>query len=109
MSRFFPAPEECGRHVIFGSIPIRTYAGDHLHLSLVDMPLGGVVEWHSHDNEQMGMMIRGRAVFQIGDEEKTLGPGDFYLIPGNVRHRVTPIDGDAQALDVFYPIRDDYR
>jgi quercetin dioxygenase-like cupin family protein len=94
---------------VFGSTPIRTFAGDHIQLSLVDIPADGVVDWHSHPNEQIGMMVAGRAVFQIGDEEKTLGPGDFYLIPGGVRHRVVPVSGPAQALDVFYPIREEYK
>ena len=109
MSRYFPAEAECGHHVVFGTVPIRTYAGERIQLSLVEMPLGGVVDWHSHENEQMGMMISGQALFQIGDEEKTLGSGEFYSIPGNVRHRVAPVGGPAQALDVFYPIRDEYR
>ena len=29
--------------------------------------------------------------------------------PGGVRHRVTPLDGPPRILDVFYPIRDEYR
>ncbi len=57
----------------------------------------------------MGMMVKGVAVFYVGDEEKTLGPGDFYFIPGHVRHRVIANDAPAQALDVFYPIRPEYR
>lgn len=109
MSRYFPASNECGHHMIFGTIPIRTYAGDHVQLSLVDMTPGGVVDWHSHANEQIGMMVSGRARFQIGDEDRILGPGEFYFIPGNVLHRVEPVDGPAQALDVFHPIRDEYR
>ena len=109
MSRYFPTPDQCGHHVVFGSTPIRTFAGDHIQLSLVDIPPDGVVDWHSHANEQMGMMVSGRAVFQIGDEEKELGPGDFYFIPGGARHRVVPVGGPAQALDVFYPIRPEYQ
>ena len=27
MSRYFPTPAECGHHTVFGSVPIRTYAG----------------------------------------------------------------------------------
>lgn len=109
MSRYFPTPAECGHHVVFGSTAIRTFAGDHLQLSLVDIPAGGVVDWHSHPNEQMGIMIKGQAIFYVGDEEKTLGPGDFYFIPGGVKHRVVALDEVAQALDVFYPIRPEYR
>ena len=109
MSRFFPTPAECGHHTIFGGTPIRTFAGDRVQLSFVDVPPGGVIEWHSHPNEQIGMVIAGKLAFTIGDEEKTLGPGEFYFIPGGIRHRVVAVDGPAQALDVFYPIREEYR
>ena len=109
MSRFFPSPDECGRHTLFGVVQARTYAGDHIQLSLVDIPPGGVVDWHSHPNEQTGMVTVGRAVFFIGDEERTLGPGDFYFIPGNVMHKVVPVGGAGQALDIFYPVREEYK
>jgi quercetin dioxygenase-like cupin family protein len=109
MSRFFPTPAECGRHTIFGVVPIRTFAGDRIQLSLVDVPAGGVVDWHSHPNEQIGMVTAGTLTFFIGDEERTLGAGEFYFIPGGVRHRVVAPDGPAHALDVFYPIRDEYK
>ena len=109
MSRYFPSPAECGHHTLFGNIPARTYAGDHLQLSFVDIPVDGVVEWHAHVNEQMGLLVSGRALFHVGDEVKELAAGDLYLIPGGVRHMVVPVGGPAQALDVFYPIRDEYR
>jgi len=109
MSQFFPTPDQFGRHTIFGNIPIVTLAGDHIQLSLVDIPPDGVVDWHSHPNEQMGMVVSGRALFQVADEEKVLQSGDLYRIPGGVRHRVTPIEAPVRALDVFYPIRDEYR
>ena len=109
MSRYFPTPAECGHHTVFGTVPIRTCAGEHVQLSLVDIPPDGLVDWHAHANEQMGMVVAGRAVFHIGDEVKELGPGDMYCIPGGVRHRVVPVGGPAQALDVFYPIREEYR
>ena len=109
MSQYFPTPDRLGHHIIFGNIPIVTLAGDHVQMALVELPADGVVEWHSHPNEQMGTVLAGRLLFQIGDEAKELGPGEVYFIPGNVRHRVTPVGGPAKALDVFYPIRDEYR
>jgi quercetin dioxygenase-like cupin family protein len=109
MSQFFPTPDECGHHHIFGNIPITTVSGDHVQVAFVDIPADGVVEWHSHVNEQLGMLIAGRVLFEIGDEKKELSPGDFWRISGGVRHRVTPIGGPAKAIDVFYPIRDEYR
>jgi quercetin dioxygenase-like cupin family protein len=109
VSRYFPSVAECGHHTLFGNIPARTYAGDHLQLSLVDIPADGVVEWHTHTNEQMGMVVAGRALFHIGDDVRELGPGDMYLMPGGVKHKVVPVNGPVRALDVFYPVRDEYR
>jgi len=109
MSQYFPDPSECGHHTIFGNVPIRTYAGEHMQMSLVDVPPNGVVDWHSHANEQMGLVVRGTLVFFIGDEEKTLHEGEMYCIPGGIRHKVVALDEPAQALDIFYPIRDEYR
>ena len=106
---YFPAPDEFGRHTIFGNVQLKTLTGDHLQLSYAQIPADGVVDWHDHPNEQMGLVVQGRALFQVGDEQKELGPGDMYRIPGGVRHRVAAIGGLCVALDVFFPIRDDYR
>jgi quercetin dioxygenase-like cupin family protein len=109
MSLYFPAPEECSRHTIFPGVRIRTCAADRMMLSLAELEPGAVVEEHSHPHEQVGMVVEGRAVFWVGGEEKTLGPGDMYRIPGGVRHRVVALDGPVKALDIFYPVREDYR
>jgi len=109
MSRYFPTPDEFGRHTIFGAIRIRTCAGDNFQFSLVDIPAGGVVETHSHPNEQMGLVLEGELHFTIGDETKTLHAGDVFRIPGGVPHSVVAGDKPVKALDVFYPIRDEYR
>ncbi len=109
MSRYFPGDDELGRHTIFPGVTIRTAAAAAMQLSLVDLAAGSVVAEHAHANEQVGMVVKGRAVFVIGGEERTLGPGDFYLIPGGVMHRVTALDEPVQALDIFTPVRDEYR
>ncbi len=55
------------------------------------------------------MVVTGRAVFTIGGEERELGPGDLYCIPGGVRHKVRALDETVQALDIFAPVREEYR
>src|SRR5262249_54766449 len=87
MTSYFPTPDECGHHTIFPGVQIRTCAGDKLMLSLVDLAPHAVVEEHSHPHEQAGLILEGRAIFFIGSEQKTLQPGDFYRIPGQVRHK----------------------
>jgi quercetin dioxygenase-like cupin family protein len=109
VSQYFPTAEECGRHTIFPGVTIRTCAAERMMLSLVDLAPGSVVEEHAHPHEQVGMVVEGRAVFTIGGETRTLQAGDFYRIPGGVRHKVVVLDGPCRALDIFHPIREDYR
>src|SRR4051812_17247274 len=109
MSLYFPTADECAHHTIFRGVTIKTCAAEKMMLSLATLEPGAVVEEHSHPHEQVGMVIEGRVIFIIGGEEKTLGPGDMFRIPGNVRHKVIALDQRFRALDIFHPIRDDYR
>jgi quercetin dioxygenase-like cupin family protein len=109
MSLFFPIPEELGRHTIFPGVHIRTAAAERMMLSVVEIEPGAVVEEHAHPHEQVGMVLAGRAVFTIGGEEKTLQAGDLYRIPGGVRHKVVALNEKVRALDIFEPIREEYR
>jgi quercetin dioxygenase-like cupin family protein len=109
MTLYFPTSDECSKHTIFPGVTVQTCAAEHMMLSLATLVPHSVVEEHSHLHEQVGMVVEGKAVFFIGDEQKTLGPGDMYRIPGNVKHRVVALEQTVKALDIFFPIREDYR
>jgi quercetin dioxygenase-like cupin family protein len=109
MSLYFPGADELGRHTIFPGVTIRTAAAERMMLSLVDLAPRSVVDEHAHPHEQVGMVVSGRVVFVIGGEEKTLGPGDMYRIPGGVKHKVRALEEPVQALDIFTPVREEYR
>lgn len=108
MSKVFVDRSDCAKHTIFPGVNIETTAGRHLMLSRVEFEPGAIVEAHSHPHEQAGMVLQGRARFIVGDEERVLGPGDMYMIPGGVTHRVVALDEKVVALDIFHPIREDY-
>jgi quercetin dioxygenase-like cupin family protein len=109
MSRYFLTAEQCARHTIFPGVHIRTCALEKLMVSLVELEPHSVVAEHAHPHEQMGMWLAGRAVFTIGDEQKTVQPGDLYRIPSNVKHKVVVLDQPAKAIDIFHPVREEYR
>jgi len=108
MSRYFPTSGEHSRHTIFPGVHIRTCVCEKMMFSLVDLEPHSVVEEHSHPHEQVGMLLQGRVIFTIGDEKKTLGPGDSWRIPGGVRHKVEVLEQPSQAIDIFCPPREDY-
>ncbi len=105
---FLPAGSG-SRHLIFPGVELRAFAGTNLMLSVVRLEPGSMVLDHSHPHEQMGILIEGRLEFTIGGVTRILVPGDMWRIPGGVVHKVKALDQPALALDVFHPIREDYR
>jgi quercetin dioxygenase-like cupin family protein len=109
VSTYFPSPEEFSRHTIFPGVAVRTCTCEKMMLSLAQFAPHAVVEEHEHPHEQVGIVLEGRAIFFIGSEQKTLQPGDLFRIPGHVRHKVIALDQPVRALDIFYPVREEYR
>jgi quercetin dioxygenase-like cupin family protein len=109
MSLYFPSADECSRHTIFPGVAIATCSADKMMLSDVTMEPGATVAEHQHPHEQIGMVLDGAAIFYIGREQKVMRKGDMYRIPGNVKHRVVALEEGLRALDIFCPIREDYR
>ena len=64
---------------------------------------------HSHPHEQIGIVISGQIQFNTAGEIKTLNPGDVYVIPGGVEHGAKTFDDPVQVMDVFNPVREEYK
>jgi quercetin dioxygenase-like cupin family protein len=94
---------------IWEGIIARSVHGDRVTLSIVELDPGAVVAEHSHEHEQLGMVIRGRMDFRVGDERRVLGPGETWRIPGNTPHQATAGPEGAVVIDVFAPVRSDFR
>lgn len=109
MSLYFPSQDDLKPRTIFPGVAIATCVAEKLMLSRVEMQPGAEVAEHSHPHEQVGIVLAGHAIFHIGGEEKRVGPGDMFRIPGGVKHKVIALDETFRALDVFYPVREDYR
>jgi quercetin dioxygenase-like cupin family protein len=89
-------------------VTIKPMAGDHVMFNYVQFLPGGEVPLHSHHHEQIGLIIEGELEMQIGDERRTLKPGDTYVIPGGIKHSGLAGRAGALVLDAFYPLREDY-
>ena len=65
---------------------------------------------HSHPFEQIAVIVQGTVRFHVGDEVYDAGPGSMIRIPPDVEHWGEVIgDEPAMNLDVFNPIREDYK
>jgi quercetin dioxygenase-like cupin family protein len=64
---------------------------------------------HSHDFEQIVMIIQGRVLFHLGDEVIEMGPGSMVRVPPSIEHFAEPVGDEVVLnLDIFSPIRPDY-
>ena len=61
----------------------------------------------AHPHEQTGYLVSGRILFEMPGATRELGPGDSWLVPGDVDHKVTALE-DSVAIDIFSPVREDY-
>jgi len=96
-----------GKEIAKG-VTIKPLAGEHVMLNYVELVPEGAIPLHSHHHEQLGLIIEGELEMQIGDERRTLHPGDTYVIPGGTMHSGRAGRAGALVLDVFYPLREDY-
>lgn len=95
---------------LFPGATAKTFWGEKMMLSRVVIEPGGVVPPHQHPHEQAGVVLEGQLEFTIGGETRVLGPGDMYVIPGGVEHTVVSVsDETAIALDIFSPVREEYK
>ena len=100
--------DSIGPQQIWDGLLVRGVHGERVTLALVELEPGAVVPEHSHDNEQLGILIRGSLTFQIGDESRDLAPGGTWRILSHVPHSVVTGPDGAVLVEVFAPIRDDW-
>jgi len=80
---FAALPEE----QISENISRRILFGDQGMLVWWSIRAGVHVESHSHANEEIVWMLKGKMEFRLGDEQRVCGPGDVVIIPGGCPSR----------------------
>ena len=69
---------------------------------------GALLPEHAHPHEQVTHIIEGKFELTVAGETQVLGPGSVAIVPSNAAHSGKAVT-DCYCLDVFYPVREDYR
>jgi quercetin dioxygenase-like cupin family protein len=85
----------------------RILSGDQGMLVWWSIGAGAPVEPHSHANEQIVWMLKGKMEFRLGSEQRVCGPGDVVVIPGGAEHEAW-FREDTEVIDFFAPPREDF-
>ena len=98
------------KEVVRAGVERAGFRGDDVLMVMNWLTPGMETNPHSHPFEQLAYIVSGRMKFVIGDETFEAGPGSVIRIPPDVEHYGEPIgDEPVLNLDVFSPIREDYR
>ena len=87
----------------------RPLFGEGAMLNLIEFAPGSEVPLHSHPHEQLVIVLRGMQALVVDGKAHELGPHEGYVLPGGVEHSAYCGPDGALVLDVFRPVRDDYR
>jgi unsaturated pyranuronate lyase len=92
-----------------GGLFMQSVSGGKLMANWVTIEPHQQVPRHQHPHEQLGVMLEGALELTLGDETRLLRPGDAYTIPPDLPHSARTLDEGCVVLDVFTPVREDYR
>lgn len=87
----------------------RPIFGEEAMLNLIEFEPGSTVPLHEHPHEQLGIVLRGSQVLVVDGVDHPMGPLEGYALPGGVPHSAYCGPEGATVLDVFRPVREDYR
>jgi quercetin dioxygenase-like cupin family protein len=77
-------------------------------LTYFEMEANTVFPDHSHEAEQITLVLEGSLTFAYQDKKVKVRAGEVIAIPSNIRHSVMTGDNPCKAVDAWSPIRKEY-
>lgn len=108
MTYFFDSSARTPRELLPG-ISTRTFWGERMLLSLVDLAPHATIPPHSHSHEQIGIVVQGEMELTIAGEMRVVKVSDVYVAPGGVEHSVRVGALGCQVAETFAPVREEYK
>ena len=81
---------------------------ERMTLAYVSIEAGAALPGHHHPHEQVTNILSGEFELTLGAETRVMRPGDVAVIPPDLPHSGKAVT-DCEVLDVFQPVREDYR
>jgi quercetin dioxygenase-like cupin family protein len=76
-------------------------AGKEIVLGTADFPKGSSIDWHTHDGDEAGYVVRGTMVLHTrGQPDRVLKAGDAFFNPRGAVHSLS-VAPDADGGAVF--------
>lgn len=87
-----------------GDRPYHEFVRTHdLSVGLYVLPAGGVDHQSPHTEDEVYVVMSGRATVTVGDNERKVGPGSIVFVPADVPHRFHDIESELVLVVAFGP------
>ena len=100
--------DEIPKRAMLPGCKARFIHSDAMTVSHWYLDKGAVIPLHSHPHEQVTTLIEGELELTVDGETQLLKPGSGAIIPSGSPHSARAKTG-CYVIDVFYPVREDYR
>jgi quercetin dioxygenase-like cupin family protein len=87
-------------------LQFRPVLGEKTLVNFVSFDPNTEAPMHVHVEEQVVIVTEGEFEFTIGDETRTMRPGDVAVVPSWVPHGAHTGDRECKEIDVFAPPRE---
>jgi len=86
-------PNQYREHVRSAALSVGTYC----------IPVGGKDGQHPHVEDEVYMVVRGRATLRTRDGDHEVGPGSVVFVPAGEHHQFDDVSEDLSIVVVFAP------
>jgi quercetin dioxygenase-like cupin family protein len=89
-------------------VELRVIHGERMTVAFFTITQGSSVPEHAHPHEQIGTVLKGRMELTIAGEKQIVASGGAYHIPSSATHSGLCLQGPAEVLEIFAPVREDW-
>jgi quercetin dioxygenase-like cupin family protein len=105
---FYAVDDIVPRHPADG-VEMRAIHGERMSVAFFIIAGGYGVPEHAHPHEQIGTVLKGKLQLSIAGEKQIVTTGGAYHIPSGVTHSGLCLKGPAEVIEMFAPVREDWR
>ncbi|MHA1713056.1 MAG: cupin domain-containing protein [Candidatus Ranarchaeia archaeon] len=88
----------------------QSVSGQNMTIAFFTFKPNVAVPVHSHPHEQISYVKRGVVLYVIDGKEMEATKDQFVVIPPNVPHGASVVsDEGAEVIDLFSPVREDFK
>jgi quercetin dioxygenase-like cupin family protein len=90
-------------------VEMRIIHGERMTMVFFHLQPGSRIPEHSHAHEQMGTVLKGAVELIVAGEKRVVHSGEAYHIASGVVHSGKCGDSPAEVIEVFSPVREDFK